>query len=222
MKLEIDNVELNYSGKKILSGIYLKAEKGKITGLLGSNGCGKSSLLKIIFGSLKPKNKLLKINNKPCLKPLYVSKNVKYLPQHPLFPKNLYLKEAFHLFDADWEAFISHFPNLKKHFHEQFGKLSGGERRLTEIFLVLNSSSEIILLDEPFTHLSPLYIESISEILQKARQKKAIIITDHMYRHVLDIADEIYLIKDRHSYQITQPSDLENYNYLRQGTLQSF
>ncbi|MDT0644601.1 ABC transporter ATP-binding protein [Zunongwangia sp. F363] len=110
MKLEIDNVELNYSGKKILGGIYLKAEKGKITGLLGSNGCGKSSLLKIIFGNLKPKNKLIKINNKVILEPLYSSKKVKYLPQHPLFPKDLRLKKAFELFGADLDSFTSAFP----------------------------------------------------------------------------------------------------------------
>ncbi|MDT0678134.1 ABC transporter ATP-binding protein [Autumnicola musiva] len=214
MKLEIDNVELNYSGKKILSGIYLKAEKGQITGLLGSNGCGKSSLLKIIFGSLKPKNKLIKINNNPFLKRLYTSKKIKYLPQHPLFPKDLKIRQAFLLFEAEWEMFISAFPEFKKHSEVRFGKLSGGERRLTEIFLVMNSYSEIILLDEPFTHLSPLYIEIITDLLQKEKHQKTIILTDHLYRHVLDLADNLYLIKDRHSHLIKGPTDLEKYNYI--------
>ena len=71
MPLEIDNVELYFKTKTIIRGVYLKAETGKITGLLGSNGCGKSCLLKIIFGSLTPKYKLIRVNNKPILKSLY-------------------------------------------------------------------------------------------------------------------------------------------------------
>jgi ABC-type multidrug transport system ATPase subunit len=219
MKLEIDNVELSFSGRKILSGIYVKAEKGKITGLLGSNGCGKSSLLKIIFGNLKPKNKLIKINDQPFLKPLYTSKKVKYLPQHHLFLKNLRLKKAFNLFEAEWNLLISAFPEMGKHADAKFDDLSGGERRLTEIFIIINSSAEFILLDEPFTHLSPLYIEKILELLQKEKQNKAIILTDHLYRHILDLADNIYLIKDRHSHLIKGPADLEKFSYLREGML---
>ena len=62
MIFEIDNVELYFNKKRILNGIYLKAETGKITGLLGSNGSEKSSLLEIAFGNLKPKYKLIRID----------------------------------------------------------------------------------------------------------------------------------------------------------------
>ena len=70
MKFELDNVELYFKNKRILNGIYLKAETGKVTAILGSNGCGKSCLLNIAFGSLKPKYMLIRLNNKPLLKPL--------------------------------------------------------------------------------------------------------------------------------------------------------
>lgn len=69
--IEIDNVELNFGINEVLKAIYFKAEKGKITGILGRNGCGKTSLLRIIFGELKPNNKLIRIDNKPILTPLY-------------------------------------------------------------------------------------------------------------------------------------------------------
>lgn len=55
MKIELDNIELSFNQKKILSGIYLSGETGKITGILGRNGCGKTSLLRILFGSLNAK-----------------------------------------------------------------------------------------------------------------------------------------------------------------------
>ncbi|WP_373059870.1 ATP-binding cassette domain-containing protein [Zunongwangia sp. H14] len=106
MKFEIDNVALNYSGKTILNGVYLKAEKGRITGILGKNGSGKSSLIKIFFGSLKPKNRLIKIDDKPFLKPLYRSGKAKYLPQHPLLPENIKVAAAFELFKAEWQHFM--------------------------------------------------------------------------------------------------------------------
>ncbi len=60
--LEIDNVELNFGVVEVLKAIYFKAEKGKITGILGSNGSGKTSLLRIIFGELIPNNKLIRLD----------------------------------------------------------------------------------------------------------------------------------------------------------------
>ena len=65
MIFEIDNIELSFKEKRILNGIYLKTETNNITGLLGSNGCGKTCLLNILFGSLEPKYKLIRVDNKP-------------------------------------------------------------------------------------------------------------------------------------------------------------
>ncbi len=65
MIFELDNVELYFKNKRILNGIYLKAETGKVTAILGRNGCGKSSLLNIAFGNLKPKYMLIRVDNKP-------------------------------------------------------------------------------------------------------------------------------------------------------------
>ncbi len=109
MILEIDNVELYFKEKRILNGVYLKAETGKITGILGSNGCGKSCLLTIVFGSLKPKYKLVRIDNKPILKPLYQTKLVSYLPQYHFIPDRLKVKKIFQLFKVSWSEFIKHF-----------------------------------------------------------------------------------------------------------------
>ncbi len=79
MIFELDNVELYFKNKRILNGIYLKAETGKVTAILGRNGCGKSSLLNIAFGNLKPKYMLIRLNHKPLLKPLYMTGFSKYL-----------------------------------------------------------------------------------------------------------------------------------------------
>ena len=219
MILETDNVELYFKEKRILNGVYLKAETGKITGILGSNGCGKSCLLKIIFGNLKPKYKLIRINGKPILKPLYKTKLVAYLPQHHFIPNRMKVKTAFKLFGVPWENFIVEFESFSIFKNINFNKLSGGERRVIETFIILKSDRKIILLDEPFSHLAPLHIEKIKKLISAEKQYKTIIITDHMYSHIIDTSDDIYLIKGGHTKLISNLTELEDYKYLSLGTI---
>lgn len=219
MILEIDNVELYFKEKRILNGIYLKAETGKTTGILGSNGCGKSCLLKIIFGSLKPKYKLIRINSKAVLKPLYQTKLVAYLPQHHFIPNRIKVRTAFKLFKVSWENFIVDFESFSVFKNQNLNKLSGGERRLIETYIILKSDRKIVLLDEPFSHLAPLHIEKIKKLITAEKQHKSIIITDHMYRHIIDTSDNIYLIKGGHTKLINDLTELEDYKYLSLGAL---
>jgi len=219
MIFEIDNIELYFREKCILNGIYLKAETGEVTGILGSNGCGKSCLLKIIFGELKSKYKLIRIDKKPILKPLYQTKLVSYLPQHHFIPNSLKIKTAFKLLNVDWLNFIEIFPSFKKFKNLIFNKLSGGERRVVELYLALKSSSKIVLLDEPFSHIAPIYIEQIKSLIEVEKQKKAIIITDHMYRHIISVSNNIYLLKNGCSKLINNLKELEDYKYLSVNAL---
>ena len=214
MILELDNVELYFKEKRILNGIYLRAEIGKVTGILGSNGCGKSCILNIIFGTLKPKYKLIRLSNKPVLKPLYKTKRIHFLPQLPITPNNLKLKIAFKVFQVNWNEFTTHFDSFSKYNDFKFYQLSGGERRIVETYILLKSPTNIVLLDEPFSHIAPLYIEKIKSIISEEKQQKIIIITDHLYRDIIETSDNLYLIKDGHSKLITDVNMLEDYKYL--------
>lgn len=218
MILEIDNVELNYNSKRILSGIYLKAETGSIVGILGSNGCGKTSLLEIIFGNIKPKYKLVRIDNQPILKPLYLTKLIKYLPQHNFLP-NLKLSYIFKLYDVIWEDFTRTFPVFEKYNKTKSRYLSGGELRVVEIYLILKSKSSIVLLDEPFNGVAPLYIEKIKALINNQKQEKIILLTDHRYTEVIDVSNTIYLLKNGCTKLINNVNELEDYKYLNIGSL---
>jgi len=218
MILEIDNVELNFKSKRILSGIYLKAETGTVTGILGNNGCGKSCLLNIIFGNLQPKYKLIRIDSKPILKPLYQTKLIKYLPQHKFLP-NLKLCTLFKLFKVSWKGFVLTFSALKKYEKTKINRLSGGEQRIVEIYLILKSDSKIVLLDEPFSHVAPLQIEYIKRIINTEKKHKVVIITDQMYSHIIETSDEIYLLKNGCTKKIEKINELEDYKYLNEGSL---
>ena len=219
MIFEIDNIELDFGGDPILSGIYLKAETGKISAILGTNGTGKTSLLNIIFGCLQPTHKLIRINRKAYLKPLFISGLVKYLPQHSIIPSYLQLDKVFRLYKVDWDEFLMHFPEFSESKKYRPKQLSGGQQRVVETYLSLKSTSELVLLDEPFTHLAPIYIEKFQLLLQEEKKRKAILITDHMYRHILETADEIYLLKNCCSKYISNPQELEEYGYLKPNTL---
>lgn len=219
MLLEVDNVELYFKQKRILSGIYLKAETGVVTGVLGRNGSGKSCLLQIIFGSLKPKYKLVRLNGTPYLKPLFKSGKIKYLPQHNYLPKNLKLKTSFQLYHVDWLEFITVFEEFKGLEQRNPRSFSGGQLRLIETFLILKSNSEIVLLDEPFSHLSPLHIERIKTLIEEEKLTKTILITDHMYRRIIETSDNIYLLNNGCTKLINNLSELEDYKYLSEGSL---
>jgi len=219
MILEIDNIELNFKEKRILNGVYLKGESGQVTGLLGSNGCGKSCLLNIAFGNLKPKYKLIRIDAKPILKPLYHSKNATILPQTNFTPNHMKIKSAFKAFRVSWAEFKNTFKGVHVTKHMKFNQLSGGERRLIETYIVLKSDKTIVFLDEPFSHLAPLHIEAIKRIISEVKEKKIIIITDHMYRHIVDVSDHIYLLKNGCTKNINKLTELENYNYLSVGNI---
>ena len=212
--LEIDNVELNFDAKKILKAIYFKAEKGKITGILGSNGSGKTSLLRIIFGELLPKNKLIRIDNKPFIKPLYKKGFIKFLPQFHIIPQNLSLQSSFNFFNASLVDFLLDFPNFKTKEKLKISQFSGGERRLIETYIILKSDAEIVLLDEPFSHLAPLYIQKLKELMKAEKHHKIIIITDHLYNDILEVSNTLYLLKDGWSRLVKSPDELIQFNYV--------
>lgn len=214
MIFEIDNIELSFGEQKLLNGIYLKAETGKITGILGSNGCGKSSLLNIIFGNLRPHSKLIRLDGKPVLKPLFRTGLVGYLPQQNYIPKNFRLKKVFYFFNLDLKTFIQHFPQFSENENAKLSTFSGGQRRVIETYIIVGSHFKLILLDEPFTHLAPIYVKKFQELLRIEKQNKAIIITDHLYHHILELTSDLYLLKNACTIPIENKQQLENYHYL--------
>ncbi|WP_397362136.1 ATP-binding cassette domain-containing protein [Olleya sp. R77988] len=219
MIFEIDNVELYFKDKRILNGIYLKAETGQITSLLGSNGSGKSCLLHIVFGTLSAKYSLIRIDKKPVLKPLYLTKLAALLPQYHFTPNQAKVIAVFNLFKLKWDDFIVEFPDFIAYKNQKINTLSGGERRVIEIYLILKKKAKIVLLDEPFNGVAPLYIEKIKTLIELEKKEKIIILTDHRYNEVIDVSDTIYLIKNGCSKLINNLSELEDYKYLYQGML---
>lgn len=220
MNLEIDNIELSFDNKNILRGVYLKSESGKVTGILGRNGSGKTSLLNILFGSLKSKYKSIRIDGKLIKEPLFLSNNVSYLPQHKLLAKKIKISTCFKLFNIDWNIFVNDFEHFRFFKNHYTSELSGGELRLLETYLILNSDKSIILLDEPFSNLAPLYISKIKDIIEHKKLDKIILLTDHLYEEIVSLSDDLYFLKNGCSKLIHNMEDLENEGYLTTNSQQ--
>lgn len=214
MTLKVDSVQLSFNDRKILQDVYLQCSQGEVIGLLGRNGSGKSSLLKIIFGTLIPSYKYVSINDKFISKG-YHQNRIAYLPQHNYLPKGIRInKLAVILIDPKhWNEF-SNLTIYKNHQHKKAEQLSGGELRQLEMLMVLYSKADFILLDEPFTHVTPVQSEYFKEIIKIVSKTKGIIITDHQYYNVLDVSDKIILLNNGCTKHINNVDELVTYHYL--------
>jgi|AntRauTorckE5430_2_1112549.scaffolds.fasta_scaffold00078_22 ABC-type multidrug transport system ATPase subunit len=215
MEILLDSVYLSFGTNEVLRGAYLRMKKGQVTGMLGRNGTGKSCLLKILTGQLRPENLYIGVDG-VYTKDLYaVPGLINYLPQHTCHPDGLQLSKILSLYGVDSGTFMERHGHLFPEENPRFGILSGGTKRLFEVLLLLAADTHFTLLDEPFSHIMPLHIGYVSEVIRRRSAVKGILVTDHQYEHVLDVADTLHLIQNGASRLIDGREDLVRYGYLR-------
>lgn len=212
--LEADSVYLEYNTRTILSDVYVKAETGKVIGFLGRNGCGKSSLMRIIFGSLKGNFQSVRLNKQYQESLLKTPYAIRYLPQKTYIPKQLSVQQVCNFYEVSFSDIVNEFPIFEKYQHQKLGTLSGGEIRLFEAIVVILSKVRFVILDEPFSHIMPLHVEQLKEIINREKHKKGIIITDHLYKHIMEVSDDLYLIRDGKTFKIHTHDDLVRHGYV--------
>jgi ABC-type multidrug transport system ATPase subunit len=213
--LHVDSVRKYYGTKLILSDIFLSCKQGEVKALVGRNGCGKSTLLKIIFGSEKADYRFVKVDNK-VVKNISDAKNlISYLPQDNFLPNNIKIRKLINNFLGNAKAeILKQNDFIKPLLNKTNNILSGGEKRIVAILLILYSDSNFILLDEPFNGVSPIVREQIISILRTHKNQKGIIITDHDYQNVIKIADNILFLKDGNLKEIKHKNELIELGYL--------
>lgn len=192
--LEADSIWLQFGNRKILQSVYLKLQTGQITGLLGRNGSGKSCLLKSIMGLMPTESQSVRVDGQYVEKPYQKPALIRYLPQHPFVPPSLTVREAFAWYGVNSDEIARDYAIIDRASQQKIGALSGGEKRLTEILLVLKSDSTFVLLDEPFSHLMPVQIEQIQETIRQESRRKGILLSDHLYQSVLALSDAVYYL----------------------------
>lgn len=193
--LEVDGVIVEYKNKIVLQDVYLTVRVGEVVALSGRNGTGKTTLLNFISGMTKVSTGFLRINKRP-IKSKHRYKYIQILPQYHFIPSGLTVKHVLNDHKLKSSKLIDIFPAFQDKISQKIKALSGGEKRLLEVFIVLYSNHDFCILDEPFNFLSPLYIDVVKTCIREQASTKGILITDHKLEHVMDISDKHYTIRD--------------------------
>lgn len=217
--LEIDSVIKAFDDRQVLTDIYLRCQTGDIIGMLGRNGSGKSTLLQIIFGTL-PAEKFIKIDGKVYEHPYKMLDQICYLPQHEFLPKQMTVEKVAKLYLEKNEINIFLDDDLlRPHRQNKIHFLSGGELRYLEIKLLLNTKSKFVLLDEPFNGVAPIMVSTIKELIKDKSKTKGIVLTDHDYNNVLDVANKYCLIYQGGIKEVSEKIDLVKWGYISEAKL---
>lgn len=215
-EISIDSVFLYRRERPIFEGVGLSLKSSSVTALLGRNGSGKSCLLRVLFGELKPQFGHIRYAGEQTDR-LYLTEDlINYLPQYTMHPKRQTLQKLLYFYGIDKDSFLGQYPLFQEVITKRFGHLSGGEKRLFEILCVLEQKTKFTLLDEPFTHVMPMHIQLVKNRIKELSTKKGIMITDHQYEHVLELAQYGYLISNNGILTIRDKKDLVKYGYLKQ------
>ena len=204
--LRMEGVVSGYGSMEVLHGISLEVEEKQIVTLLGPNGCGKTTLLRTIFGVISPwKGKIYyKDEEISGFSPENMARRgMCYVPQEENIFPSLTVQEnlemgAFIRKD-DWrprvEEIYELFPDLTDRRKSRAGELSGGMRQMLAIGRALMLNPELLLLDEPSTGLAPFLVDAIFENIQQLNKQGVTVFLVEQNAQALKCADKAYILE---------------------------
>jgi len=196
--IELKKVSKVFDKKTVLDNVSLKIPRGKIVGLLGKNGAGKSTIIKLINDLLVPTSGKVLINGKS---PSPESKKIiSYLPERTYLNKSMKVKEAIVYMkdfysDFDENKAYELLKDLNLDFDVKINKMSKGMQEKLQLILVMSRSADIYILDEPLGGVDPATRDYILDtILSNFKEGATIIISTHLIQDIERILDEIIFI----------------------------
>ncbi|MDR0686183.1 MAG: LPS export ABC transporter ATP-binding protein [Dysgonamonadaceae bacterium] len=208
MILRTENLIKRYKSRTVVDHVSINVKQGEIVGLLGPNGAGKTTTFYMTVGLVTPNEGKIFLNDTDItMFPVYrrAQNGISYLAQEASVFRKLSVEDNIRAVlemtgetDAEQreklENLISEF-GLQKVRKSLGDKLSGGERRRTEIARCLAIDPKFIMLDEPFAGVDPIAVQDIQQIVGQLKHKNiGILITDHNVHETLSITDRAYLL----------------------------
>ena len=196
--LECKNLCKSYEEKQVLKDVNLKIPRGKIIGLLGKNGMGKTTLIKLMNDLLTPTTGEVLINGK---KPGIESKKIiSYLPEKTYIDREMKVKDAIKYFEEFYDNFDSKrakklLKDLDLDENSKIAKMSKGMQEKLQLILVMSRKAELYILDEPLGGVDPATRDYILDtILSNFNEGASVIISTHLIADIERILDEVIFI----------------------------
>lgn len=208
MKLHTDKIKKSYKGRDVVKGVSVEVNQGEIVGLLGPNGAGKTTSFYMIVGLVTPDSGRVFLDSTDITDyPMYKRSQlgIGYLPQEVSVFRKLSVEDnVLAILEMGKLSKSERLEKLEqllddfslKHVRKTMGaRLSGGEKRRTEIARALATDPKFVLLDEPFAGVDPIAVEDIQSIVSELKERNiGILITDHNVQETLSITDRAYLL----------------------------
>ena len=206
----VRGISKSFDGRPVLKNLSLKVFPGECVGILGPNGCGKTTLFSMCIGEQSPDSGKIILNNKQINQiPIHLraKEGLGYLPQsRSLFNlstyDNLLGLVQFHIKDTkkqkdETERLLEEF-NLVHLRSLNASVLSGGEAKRLQLVRLMINKPKIVLLDEPLAALDPLVIQDIQKYILKIQSRgTSILVTDHNVKNLFDITDRNYVLGEQ-------------------------
>ncbi len=198
--LECKQLYKKFGSKEVLKGIDLTIEKGKIIGLLGRNGVGKSTLLKLINDLLPPTSGEILFNREKI--GVNSKKHISYLPERIHLDKEMTVEKVIKFFSEFYEDFdegkaIRLLQDLSLDIKQQLKKMSKGMQEKVQLVLVMSRRADLYVLDEPLGGVDPATREYILDtILTNFQEGSSVLLSTHLIGDIERILDEAIFIDD--------------------------
>ena len=208
MSIKIKNLYKNYKGFEAVKNLNFEIKKGSITGLLGPNGCGKTTTIGMILGLIRPTKGEVLINNKDIeieKNRISVLEKINFISHYVELPKKLSVKENLIVYGKMYEVknlqnrinTLCNDLNLKEFLNKKTGELSSGQKNRVSLAKSLINNPEILLLDEPTASLDPDtgdYVRSYIENYAK-KNNTTILLASHNMSEVERLCQNIMMMK---------------------------
>ena len=231
MNLTVKNIVKSYDEKIAVDDISFEVTSGETVGILGPNGAGKTTLFYIIAGLIRSDSGTLslseaQLNDKSISE--RTTMGLSYLPQESSIFRGLSVQQNIYAAleqrkDLDKKGKQSKLVELLEEFNlNQFSetlgiKLSGGERRRTEIARSLASNPKFILLDEPFAGIDPLAVSDLKDTIRSLNaQNIGVLISDHNVRDTMHICSKVLVVNQGKIIANGQPSEISQNDLVKE------